>query len=225
MFRDQPPATIALTLVVASLWGCETAPVSESPAAVTEINYEGLATVNSRAFELAQVRPGVDFGTYSRLIFDVPELAYRTPDRAEREVPLTEEQQNQFRDGLVAAFDDEFADFRALQLTTEPGVGTLRLHVRVQDIVASVAPQPVGRSGRAAALLEASGDAVIVIELSDSQSNEILARGVDSGSTGGAAIRTSDSELLTRFKSAEDLVSEWARKTRAGLESLLAERG
>ena len=212
-------------MLVASLWGCESAPVSESPADVTEANFEGLVTVSSRTFELAQVRPGVDFGAYSRLLLGVPEMAYRTPDRAEREVPLTEEQKDRFRDGLIAAFDDEFADFRTLQLTAEPGASTLRLDVRVQDIVASVAPQPVGRSGRAAAMMEASGDAVIVIELRDSQSNEILARGVDSGSAGGAAIRTSDAELTTRFKSAENLVSEWAKKTRAGLEGLLAERG
>ena len=174
--------------------------------------------------QFQDLRPGVDFANYSRLLLGVPELAYRTADPAEREVPLTEEQQERFRDGLVAAFDEEFADFRALELTAEPGAGTLTLDVRVQDIVASVARQPVGRSGRAAALLEASGDAVIVIELRDAQSNEILARGVDSGSSSGAAIRTADAGLRTRFQSAEELVIDWARKARTGLESLLTER-
>ena len=224
MFRDRLPAKIALTLLVASLWGCDTSPVNESPGDVAEINYEGLTTVNSRKFDVVQVRPGVDFESYSRLVLGVPDLAYRTPDQAEREVPLTEEQKDLFRDGLVAAFDEEFADFRALQLTAESGAGTLTLDVRVEDITASISPRPVGRSGRAAALLEASGDAVLIIELRDSLSNEILARGVDSGSAGGMAIRTPDAELLTRFQSAEDVVSDWAEKARAGLENLLNER-
>jgi hypothetical protein len=224
MFRDRLPARIALTVLVASLWGCDTTPVSESPGDAVEINYEGLATVRSNAFDVAQVRPGVDFGAYSRLVLGVPELSYRTPDRSVREVLLNEEQKDRFRDALVAAFDDEFADFEALQPVAQPGDKTLTLDVRVRDIVASVASQPVGRSGRAAAMLEASGDAIIVIEIRDSQSNEILARGVDAGSTGGAAIRTSDAGLQTRFQSADKLVGDWARKARAGLESLLKER-
>ena len=224
MSRDWLPAKIVLTLLVASLWGCESTPLSEAPAGATEINYEGLATVRSRTFELAQVRPGVDFGVYSRLLLGVPELAYRTPDRAEREIALTQKQKDGFRDALVAAFDDEFAGFEALELTAEPGADTLALDVRVRDIVASVAKQPLARGGRAGAMLEASGDAVIVIELRDSQSNEILARGVDSGSAGGAAIRTADADLETRFQAADKLVSEWARKARRGVENLLQER-
>ena len=213
----------ALVLAVA-LAGCQATPAPDSSGGVGEINYEGLATVRSTAFDVAKVRPGVDFGAYSRLVVGVPVLAYRTPDRNAREVLLTEEQQERFRDALVAAFDDEFAGFRALQLSAEPGADTLLLDVRVRDIVASVAAQPVGRSGRAAAMLEATGDAVIVIELRDSQSDEILARGVDAGSTGGAAIRTSDAGVRTRFQSADKLVGAWARKARAGLENLLAER-
>lgn len=224
MFRDRLPVRFALIVLVTSLSGCETAPVSDSPAKAVEINYEGLATVTSRTFELVQVRPGVDFGAYSRLLLGVPQLSYRTPDRAAREVALTEEQKDGFRDALVAAFDDEFAGFDALQLTTEPGADTLALDVRVRDIVASVAAQPVGRGGRAAAMLEASGGAVIVIELRDSRSNEILARGVDSGSTGGAAIRTADAGVKTRFQSGDKIVSEWARKARSGVENLLQER-
>ena len=224
MSRDWLPEKILLTLLVVALWGCESTPLSEAPAGAAEVNYEGLATVRSRTFEHAQARPGVTFGAYSRLLLDVPELAYRTPEPAEREVALTETQKDRFRDALVAAFDEEFAGFDALQLTAEPGADTLALDVRVQDIVASVAKQPLARGGRGGAMLEASGDAVIVIELLDSRSNEILARGVDSGSARGAAIRTADAGLETRFQSADKLVSEWARKARRGVENLLQER-
>ena len=64
-----------------------------------------------------------------------------------------------------------------------------------------------------------------MIELRDSQSNEILARAVDAGETSGGAIRTPEGELRTRFEAPEKVVEKWAAKARAGLENLLADRG
>ena len=113
---------------------------------------------------------------------------------------------------------------RRRELVDEPGPATLALDIRVEDIVTTVAPSAVGRSGRAAALLEASSEAVIVIELRDSQSNAILARAVSSGSASGGALRTPEGELRTRFESSAKVVDRWAAKTRTGLERLLDER-
>ena len=223
MLRRAPFATIAALAVAASLAGCGTAPADAPAPGVADVNYEGLATVSSRNFDTAQVRPGTDFQAYSRLIMGTPELAYRTSDPSERQLPLTVEQKDRFRDGLVSAFDDEFADFQILELVDEPGPATLALDIRVEDIAATVAPSAVGRAGRAAALLEASGQAVIVIELRDSQSNAILARGVDSGSASGGAMRTPEGELRARFESSEKVVKKWAEKTRTGIENLLRE--
>ena len=212
----------ALVLVV-PLAGCAQTSASPPAPGNAEVNYEGLATVSSKAFEIAQIRPGTDFSTYSRLRVGTPELAYRTPNRAERQFPLTEEQKAGFRDSLIAAFDKEFAGLRTLELVDETGPTTLALDIRVEDIVVTVAPSAVGRSGRAAALLEASGDAVITIELRDSQSNQILARGVDTGAATGGALRTPEGEMRTRFESSGKIVESWAAKARAGIENLLRE--
>jgi hypothetical protein len=217
-------AKLSTILVVASLPGCGSAPVAVPSTEVATVNYEGLTAVRSSAFIRAEVRPATDFRAYSRLRLGTPNLAYRTPDRAERQFPLTEEQKRRFRDALAAAFDREFADFKALDLVDEPGPATLDLDIRVEDIVAAVAQHPVGRVGRAAAFLEASGDAVIILELRDSQSNEILARGVDSGTATGSALRESKDDLRTSFESAESLVDKWAAKARVGLENLLDDR-
>ena len=217
-------AKLGILLVVASLPGCGSAPVNAPSAAVATVNYEGLATVRSSAFKRAEVRPDTDFRAYSRLRLGAPELAFQTPNRAERQFPLTEEQKSGFRDALAEAFDLEFADFEALDLVDEPGPATLILGIRVEGIVAAVAQDPVARVGRAAAFLEASGDAVIILELRDSQSNEILVRGVDAGTATGSALRVSRDELRSSFESAEKLVAKWAAKARAGLENLLADR-
>ena len=217
-------AKLGTLLVVASLSGCVSAPVAGPSDQIVTVNYEGLAMVRSSAFKSAEVRPDTDFQAYSRLTLGTPDLAYRTPDRAERQFPLTEEQKRGFRDALAEAFDQEFADFKALDLVDEPGPETLSLDIRVQDIVAAVARDPVAHVGRASAFLEASGDAVIVLELRDSQSNEILARGVDPGAATGSALRVSKDELRSSFESAEKLVAKWAVKARVGLENLLADR-
>ena len=223
MFRHLLIAGSAALVLLASLSGCESTPASASALSVSDVNYEGLATVSSRNFDTAQVRPGTDFRSYSRLIRGTPELAFRTADPAERQLSLTAEQKDRFRNGLVSAFDDEFADFQILELVDEPGPATLALDIRIEDIAATVAPSAVGRSGRGAALLEASGKAVIVIELRDSQSNAILARGVDAGAASGGAMRTPEGELRARFESSEKVVEKWAAKTRTGIENLLRE--
>ena len=213
---------LATALIIASLVGCSSTPAPSPEAA--DVNYEGLVTVNSRAFDVAQVRPETDFRAYSKLQFVEPELAFRTPDRAERQFPLSADQIDRFRDGLVAAFDAEFAGFSELEIVDEPGPDTLTLDIRVEDIVATVAPSAVGRAGRAAALLEASGAAVIIVEVRDSQSNEILARGVDAGTARGGARRTADDQMMMRFESGEKVVARWAAITRTGLQNLLKER-
>lgn len=224
MWSRSSAAKLGIFLVVASLPGCGSAPVTSPSDEMVAVSYEGLVTLKSSAFHRAEIRPGADFHVYSRLKLGTPDLAYRTPDRAERQFPLTEEQKLGFRDALAAAFDKEFAGFTALELVDEPGPATLTLDIRVEDIVAAVARNPVGQVGRAAAFLEASGDAVIILELRDSQSNEILARGVDAGTATGSALRVSRDELRSSFESAEKLVAKWAAKARSGLENLLADR-
>lgn len=214
----------AALLVVAALVGCQSTPATAPPPAVVQVNYEGLATVSSAAFDVAQVRPGTDFQAYTQLKMGEPDLAYRTPDRGAREFPLSEEQKQGFRDSLVAAFDEEFAGFAALEIVDQTGPATLTLSVRVEDIVAAVGDNAIGRVGRASALLEASGDAVIIVEVSDSQSHEILARGVHAGSVSGGALQESKEEMRSRFQSADKLVRQWAAKARTGLEDLLGER-
>lgn len=214
---------IAVLMSFASLSGCAATSAAAPVPGNAEVNYEGLATVGSKAFDIAQVRPGTDFRAYSSVKLDKPELAYRTPDRADRQFPLTEEQKTRFRDGLVEAFDRAFADLQALELVDEPGPATLTLAIKVTDIVVTVTPSAVGRAGRGAALLEASAEAAITVELKDSQSNEILARGVDTGSARGGALRTPEGEMRTRFEPSAKIVEKWAAQARAGLENLLGE--
>lgn len=205
----------------ALLSGCASAPGNDSGPEGANVNYEGLAPVGSRAFDVAYVRPGVDFRSYDRVRLGTPELAYRSPDRSARQFPLTDEQKYRFRENLTTAFASEFAKLSVLELVDDSGPATLTVDIRVEDIVVTVAAEAVGRIGGATAVLEASGDALIIVELRDSESNEILARGVDGSTARGGAIRTTDGEIRSRFESADKVVKRWAADTRKGLEALL----
>lgn len=215
---------LAPLLLVFAAVGCSYSPATVPSPGLEAVNFEGLVTVPSKAFDIAQVRPDTKFGRYSQLQIGTPRLAFRTPDRAERQFALTAEQKRRFREGLSAAFDTEFSKFQLLGLVDEPGEATLALDIRVEDIVVVVSPNALGRAGRATAVLEASGQSVIIVEIRDSLSNEILARGVDTGIASGGAARMPEGQMRTRFESADKVVTKWAAHTRAGLENLLRER-
>ena len=206
------------------LLGCESAPAADPAASAPEVNYEGLEIVAGKRLDVAQVRPGVDFAAYSAVRFVEPELAFQTPDRSQRQFPLNEAQKQRFRDMLAAEFEKELSRLESLELATEPGPDVLTLSVRVQDIAVAVSDESLSRASRGAAFLEASGDATVVLELKDSQSNQILARGVDTRSVEGVAVRQRGDTMVTRFESADKVVSKWAATARTAIDALTSER-
>lgn len=209
------------TLIVAT--ALAVAACGPMPADVAgDLSYEGLERVDARRLDIAFVRPGVSFNSYDGLQLGEPELAFRTPERSERQFPLTPEQKARFRDLLATSFSKEFSDTEELQLRNESGPGVLVLNVRVQDIVATIPPRGIGMAGRASIALEAVGEATLVLELRDSETNEILARAVDARAVEGIAI-TIDGQPITRWEDVERLCAQWAIVARRGLETLVNE--
>jgi len=210
--------------IAALLAGCATPPPGGSGRDVAEpLNYEGLETVSARRMDIAQVRPGTDFSLYNAVLMRPPELAYRTPDRSRQEFPLSGEQQAALERLVTDVFESELDTLESRQLAAEPGPNVLELVVRLQDVTATVPPRAAGAAGRTSIALRAVGDVTLVLELSDSQSNEILARAVDRRAVEGIAI-VNEGEVVTRWEDVEALCRRWARITRQGLESLLSAR-
>lgn len=207
---------LVFTLCSLCLGACSASPTIASET----LNYEGLAKVNVRSLNHAQIRPDVVFSVYSGVMLDDVDLAFRTPDRSVQQFPLTQEQKDRFHDTLTSAFQSELVGLSNLQFVSAPGRDVLRLRVRVQDITATVPPRSIGNVGRAAMALEAVGEVTLVLSLYDSQSGEILARAVDARTVTGAAAGV-DGEMITRWEGVERLCAQWAATTRQRLDALV----
>jgi hypothetical protein len=207
-----------LVLVAAAASGCGPQPTQPKP--IGEVNIEGLQEVPARNFELAFVRPGVTFADYTKLMVDELELAFRTPDREQNQFPLGEDQKTRFRAAMATAFGEELGKLENAEVVTAPGPDVLALHVRVQDIVARAPGRRVGGAGRAGFALETVGEMTLVIELRDSQSDEVLARVFDRQAVEGAAMVSGDGVVST-WEGVERVVGRWASRARDGLERLL----
>ena len=187
---------------------------------LSEANFDGLREIESRHFAAAFVRPGVDFGNYQELLVSDSELAFRTPDREKQQFPLTAEQKNRFRQLLDTQFADELANSKTLQITSSAGPKALRLKVRVQDIIATVPPRSVGGVGDIA--LQALAEATLVIEISDSESEEILARVFDRRVIEGTAIAQKQGPPVTQWEEVEAVCNRWASTVRARLDVVVS---
>jgi hypothetical protein len=205
---------LCLLLLALSAPGC----VSEPSAAISStVNYEGLADVRKPYFEVAQVRPETVFSAYDGVIVSAPELAFRTPDRSQKQFPLDENQKRRFQEALAEAFSLEFSNLQNLDLKDQPGPGVLELAVRVENITATV---PSGQGTQLGFALTAVGEATLIIELRDSESGEVLARGVDTRAIQGAALGQAGG-IVTRWEDVKKLCSRWALMARSRLDVLV----
>ena len=197
------------------------APQPTVPVAASTDNIDGLEQVSSRYFDIAFVRPGVDFSHYQKVILSGSELAFKTPDRSQQQFPLTDEQKDRFRQQLDEEFAAELANLENLSLTDKAGPDTLSVQIRVQDILATVPGQATGRSGWGSMSLRALGEATLVIELHDSESGEILARVYDRQAVEGVAIAQQQDAPLMGWQDAESMSKRWASTVRDRLDVLV----
>jgi hypothetical protein len=221
MFRTPSIRLVLLIPFAIVAFGCGPQPTQPKPAG--DVNVEGLRAVSARNFEAAYVRPGVTFADCKRLMVSELELAFRTPDRSENQFPLGEDQRTRFRAAMATAFGEQLGKLETVEIVTEPGPDVLALHVRVQDIVARAPGRRVGASGRAGFALETVGEMTLVLELRDSQSDEVLARVFDRQAVEGAAMVSGDGVVST-WDGVERVVGRWASRAREGLERLLGGR-
>ncbi len=188
-----------------------------------QASLDGLSQIKSKYFDAVFIRPGVDFSQYRQLLVEPSELAFKTPDRTQLQFPLSKEQKERFHALLDESFANELRQSSSLTLTDSAGAQVLQLHLRVQDIIASVPQRSVGGIGGDIFLL-ALGEATMVIELRDAETAEILARVFDRRAVEGTAIAQKQGAPVTRWDDIVTVCEHWAETARARLDAVVGSR-
>lgn len=181
---------------VAFLAGCVEQPV--------EPVYERQA---SRVVDQAYILPGADFSQYTRLLAEPLEIYYPESDG---EMPAEDIQRIRqiFRDAFVAAIADDY------EIVSVPGPDVLRVRAQLIDMKVTAQKPGYSASGRLKSLV-AHGELTFLMELSDSQTNTVLARAGD---------RTNDvsaGEDEAEWAAVEQAAQHWAGLFRNWLDDSL----
>jgi hypothetical protein len=209
-------ASLALLIVAAPA-------TAQQPAAAE--SWDGLVEVNARRIDTAFLAPGADFRPYTRVMLDEPEVAFRQNwmrdvNRGNRGATgrVTERDAQRILDSVGAGKIDLFTtafNNAGFEVVTRPGPDVLRLRTAIVDLVVN-APDTMS-AGRSATFTPNAGEATLVLEARDSQTNALLARIIDRRETRNIAGRASRVTNTADFRA---LANSWAQIAASRLSTL-----
>jgi hypothetical protein len=203
------------------------APLSEAQKK-PPTEWDGLQKVDAKRFDLAYLLPGADFRAYTKVMIDPTEAAFRKnwqkdfnsgnrsldmriSDDEARE--MLQAVQTSFHEIITQAYKDA-----GYQVVTTPGPDVMRLKTGVFNIDVDAPDQMT--ASRSRTYSSEAGQASLIVEVRDSMSGAVLARGIDSRNIGdGFTVRR------TRVSNRADFEREfknWAKMSVDGLETLKA---
>ena len=195
--------------------------------AQSEESWDGLVEIKPKRLDVVQLLPGADFSGYSKVMLDPTEVAFRKdwlrdanqshgPSRRITEANASEildAARSNFADVFVAAFSEA-----GYSVVDAPAEDVLRISTAVVNIDIN-APLPDSAVGRVVTFVADAGQATLIMEARDSQTNALLGRVADRREArhpGGQVTRVSN---RADFRA---LFREWAKICVRGLEELKA---
>jgi hypothetical protein len=181
----------------------------------------GLQKISVEGLELAYVRPGATLAAYKRVKLDPVEVEFRKsrdPARAGSAIKLSSEEREAIRASVARVVHEEFAKelqkSSTYRVASDAGPDVLRVKARIVDLYVNAPDVGVGRSRT---LVSSAGEMMLVAELSDSASGQVLARVADhrEASKGGRM------HLVNRTVNEEEarkIAAGWARILREALD-------
>jgi len=192
-----------------------------------EVTADGLVRVKKSVADAAWVKPDFDLTPYKKLMIVSGGVSFKKlkpvstfQARNESEFPVSEENQQMFKDILREEFTRELSKLKRYQIVDKPGPDVLMLIGAVVNVSSNVPPDidSAQFGGRGGVYLTSVGEATLIIELRDSQSNEVLGRAADG--------RASESPFafevnkVTGWNEVHRLAQAWASLVRQRLEDI-----
>jgi hypothetical protein len=213
--------TILFMLVALASGGCSS--TGRTPKLGTEKSFDGLTKVENARFGAAWVRRDFDLSGYTHVKLQGAGIAYKPVRRtggsgARRstgsEFPISDAAKERLESIMEKAFQSELANSKRFELTEETGPDVLLVWGGLLDVVSFVPPDVVGRGN---VFINAVGEATLLIELRDSQSNTTLARLLDrraAQSVQGGQV----SNAVTNTSEIRRMANRWARLLRERID-------
>jgi hypothetical protein len=204
-----------------------TAVVAPSHSADDEATWDGLQKVKSKKLDVAFLLPGADFRVYTKVIIDPLEVAFRKNwerdmNRASRSARerVSAEDADRIRKEMAEGFHEILVeDFRkaGYEVVTAPGPDVMRLRPGLAEVWIN-APDTM-QAGRSYSYTVEAGEATLVLEALDSETNQLLGRVVDQRRTGQTAMWTRTTSVTNRAEFS-NMFKQWSRTLTSGFEAL-----
>lgn len=222
-------AGAALALMIA---GCTSTPTFQQ-GADAEVTFDGLTRVEGTVMDDVWARADIDLKGYTKVMFEGVGVEYRpvtgpysgragtTSVRrsSDNEFQLDAETRALFEKEIQGAFLDGMGRSKVFTIVDEPGPDVLLVQGGLLDVVSRVPPETVGRSR---IFIDSVGEATLVLEIRDSESNAIFARAIDRRAAEDPG-RMTESNRVTNLADVRRLGRRWATVLREALEKLLTE--
>lgn len=186
-----------------------------APRLGTETSHDGLVKVENARVSAAWLRPDFDLAGYHRVKFEGAGIAYRPLGGMGGAFPVSESAQRRLREILEEEFRSELGRSTRFERTEEVGPDVLLVWGGLLDVLSQAPPASAGRE---TVYLRSLGEATLVVELRDSQSNTTLARILDRREVvdrSSAPIRYMPGSGAAEFRA---MARSWARRLRQRLD-------
>lgn len=174
-----------LLLAVSTLAACAAPLYTGATGDGAKDSYDGLVRVANTRIDKVWVRPGIDLSGYTRVMPVITDVQYvavepgvsgLTRRFGQEFFALSTREKSRFEEMVGRVFAEEFAGSARFGIAEQRGPGVLVARVTIQDVRSRIPPHELGRER---IYLRILGDARLVLELHDADSDELLARMVD----------------------------------------------
>lgn len=214
---------LALSVVVLAV-GCTTGPPTIDMSEGADVTFDGLREVRNSSADVAWAVPGLDLSGYTKIKLEGAGIEYRPGGETGRTMrarsgggpyEVTEEQKERMQALVQEVFREELSRSERFTIVDEVGPDVLLVRGAILDVVSYV---PQDAMGRVDVYLSTVGEATLVVELRDSITNAILARGIDRRAAENNSSFVMESNRVTNSAEIRRVVRQWGRSLREGLE-------
>ena len=224
--------TAAIAIFSAILAGCTQTTPTFQTGKDAELTFDGLTRLDGTVMDVAWARKDIDLTGYRKVMLQNAGVEFRPVSgpysgragttsirRSGQSVfPMDEATQELVIQTLSIAFREELAQSTVFEIVDEPGPDVLLVRGGLLDVISNVPPDTIGRSRN---FLSRVGEATLVLEVRDSESKTVYARGVDRRAAEQSGGMGMESNTVTNRAQVRRLGKRWGQTLREALDALL----